>query len=165
MAEYQAKTVDNKCIFCEIIAKRIDAGIYWENDEFMAFLATFPSTEGFSCVVPKTHFGSDVLKMPDDVLQRFILTVKEVSSVIENYYADVGRVGLMMEGTGIDHAHIKLMPLHGTEHLKRGEWKQALSTSEVWFDTYKGYITSQDGPDVPLEKLKELAEKIKNSKQ
>jgi diadenosine tetraphosphate (Ap4A) HIT family hydrolase len=73
MAEYDAKTSDNKCIFCEIFAGRIDAGIFWEDEEFMAFLTTYPSTEGFSCVIPKNHFDSDVLKMPDDVLQRFIL--------------------------------------------------------------------------------------------
>ena len=163
MALYESKTAENKCIFCEIVARRLDAGVYWENDEFMAFLTTFPSTEGFTCVVPKAHYGSDVLKMPDDVLQRFIVASKKVAQVLENYYADVGRVGLMMEGTGIDHAHIKLMPLHGTENLKRGEWKQFLSGKEVWFDKYEGWISSNDGPNVDFSVLKELAGKIKES--
>jgi hypothetical protein len=79
------------------------------------------------------------------------------------HYEDVGRVGVMMEGLGIDHAHIKLMPLHGTDYLKRGEWKQFLSGKEFWFDKYEGWMTSGDGPDVPLEKLMELATKIKRS--
>ena len=162
MAQYAAKTIDNKCVFCEIVSGKIEAGIFWENDEFMAFLTTFPSTEGFSCVIPKKHFGSDVLKLPDDVLERFILAAKKVASILEGYYPDVGRVGLMMEGTGIDHAHIKLMPLHGTEHLKRGEWKQFLSGKEHWFDKYEGWISSADGPHVEVSKLKELAEKIKH---
>ena len=60
----------------------------------------------------KEHYGSDVLKMPDDVLQGFILS-KKVAGILENYFEDVGRVGLIMEGTGIDHAHIKLVPMHG----------------------------------------------------
>ena len=163
MAEYEAKTSDGKCIFCEIVAGRLKAGIFWENKEFVAFLTTYPSTEGFTVVIPKDHYGSDVLKMPDDILQRFILATKEVSSVLENYYEDVGRVGVIMEGLGIDHAHIKLIPLHGTEHLKRGEWKQFLSGKEFWFDKYEGWISSVDGPHVEPEKLWELAEKIKNS--
>jgi diadenosine tetraphosphate (Ap4A) HIT family hydrolase len=163
MAEYESKTSDGKCIFCEIVSGRLKAGIFWENKEFVAFLTTYPSTEGFTVVIPKDHYGSDVLKMPDDMLQQFILATKEVSSVLESYYEDVGRVGVIMEGLGIDHAHIKLIPLHGTEHLKRGEWKQFLSGKEFWFDKYEGWISSADGPHVEPEKLWELAEKIKNS--
>ena len=68
-----------------------------------------------------------------------------------------------MEGTGIDHAHIKLVPMHGTENLKRGEWKQVLSGPEHWFDKYEGWISSAGGPMADREKLKELAEKIRKS--
>lgn len=139
MAEYEAKTQDNKCPFCEIAAGRIQTpGLFWQNDEFIAFLSIDPNTEGFSCVIPREHCGSDVLKMSDDVLQRFIVASKKVAQVLENYFEDVGRVGLIMEGTGIDHAHIKLVPLHGTENLKRGEWQQFLSGKEFWFDKYEG---------------------------
>src|SRR3989304_3591357 len=120
MAKDETTTKDNKCIFCEISAGNIQtAGKFWEDEEFMAWLALYPNTKGFSCVIPKQHFGSDVLKMPDDVLQRFIIASKKVANILENYFDDVGRVGLMVEGTGIDHAHIKLVPLHGTENLKK----------------------------------------------
>jgi histidine triad (HIT) family protein len=54
--------------------------------EFMAFLSIDPNTEGFTCVIPKQHYGSDVLKMPDDVLQRFIIASKEVALVLENHF-------------------------------------------------------------------------------
>jgi diadenosine tetraphosphate (Ap4A) HIT family hydrolase len=136
---------------------------FWEDSEFMAFLSIDPNTEGFSCVIPKKHFASDVLKMPEDVLGRFILAAKKVSQVLENYYADVGRVGLIMEGTGIDHAHIKLVPMHGTQNLKEGKWQQFLSNQEQWFPKYEGWISSAGGPIADREKLKELAEKIKKS--
>ncbi len=166
MTQYEAKTKDNKCIFCEIAANRLETpGIFWEDEEFMAFLSTHPNTEGFTCVIPKTHFGSDVLKMPDEVLQRFIVTSKHVASILENAFEDVGRVGLIMEGTGIDHAHTKLIPLHETENLKQGEWKQVLSGKEFWFDKYDGWICSADGPKAPAEKLKKLAERIKKSQK
>lgn len=165
MATYEAKTTDNKCIFCEIVAGRIPASSFWEDDEFLAFLSIDPNTEGFSCVIPKAHYGSDVLKMPDDILQRFVLAGKKVSAVLESYYSDVGRTGLIMEGTGIDHAHIKLVPMHGTEHMKRGEWKQFLSGQEHWFDKYEGWISSAGGPVADREKLKDLAYKLKSSQK
>ena len=164
MATYDATTNENKCIFCEIAVGRFQTpGIFWEDDQFMAFLSIDPNTEGFSCVIPKEHHGSDVMKMSDEILQKFIITAKHVAGILEHYFPDVGRVGVMMEGTGIDHAHIKLFPMHGTEELKRGEWKQYLSEKEFWFDTYEGWICSGGGPIANMDKLKELAQNIKKS--
>ncbi|MCC6198635.1 HIT family protein [Candidatus Nomurabacteria bacterium] len=136
-------------------------GIFWEDDAFMAFLSIDPNTEGFSCVIPKAHFGSDILKMEDAALQQFILAAKKVAAILEGYFDDVGRVGFIMEGTGIDHAHIKLVPMHGTEHMKKGEWKQMLSGQEFWFEKYKGWISSGGGPMANPENLKTLAENLK----
>lgn len=164
MANYDSNTKENKCIFCEIAAGRFSTpGIFWENQEFMAFLSIDPNTEGFSCVIPKEHFGSDIMKMPDDVLGRFVLATKKVTQILENYFPDVGRVGVIMEGTGINHAHMKLFPMHGTEYMKRGEWKQILSGKEFWFDKYEGWISSGSGPMADMDKLAELAEGIKKS--
>lgn len=166
MAKYEAETPDKKCVFCEIASGRFTTpGIYWQDEEFMAFLSIDPNTDGFSCVIPKKHYGSDVMKMPDDVLQRFILAAKKVSQILENHFEDVGRVGILMEGTGLDHAHIKLMPLHGTGFMKRGEWRQILSGKNFWFDKYEGWICSGGGPKADSEKLKSLAESLKKSQE
>lgn len=163
MATYDALTPDKKCIFCEIVSGRIQTpGLFWQNDEFMAFLSIDPNTEGFTCVIPKIHFGSDVLKMPDAELSRFILASKTVANILERYFADVGRVGVIMEGTGIDHAHIKLVPMHGTEHMKRGEWKQILSGKEFWFPKYEGWISSGGGPKADAQQLEALAKALKS---
>jgi diadenosine tetraphosphate (Ap4A) HIT family hydrolase len=162
MANYDPASENNDCIFCEIVAGRMTTpGVFWEDDDFMAWLAIDPNTPGFSCVIPKKHFGSDVLHLPDDVLRSFIIAAKQVAGILEGYFDDVGRVGLVMEGTGIDHAHIKLVPMHGTEHLKRGEWKQIPSGKEFWFDTYKGWISSGGGPMADPNALRDLAENIR----
>lgn len=162
MTSYDPQTTENKCPFCEIAAGRLQTpGIFWEDDEFMAFLAIDPNTEGFTCVIPKAHYGSDVLKMPDDILQRFVLASKKVAQVLEDHFEDVGRVGLMMEGTGIDHAHIKLAPMHGTENLKQGIWQQFLSGKEFWFPKYEGWLSSGSGPKADPEELRRLAEGLR----
>lgn len=163
MGTYEARTAEDTCPFCEIGAGTQQTASYWEDDEFIAFLSIDPNTQGFSCVIPKQHYGSDVLKMPDDVLQRFIVAAKKVALILESHYSDVGRVGLIMEGTGIDHAHIKLVPMHGTEHLKAGEWRQHLSNQEHWFDTYEGWISSAGGPNADRAQLAALAEELKKA--
>lgn len=120
--------------------------------------------QGFTVIIPKKHFPSDVLRMPNNELKEFIIVAKKVAKLLEKSFSDVGRVGLIMEGTGIDHAHIKLIPMHGTEYMKKGEWKQILSGKEDFFPNYPGYIVSHDGPKANFEKLEELAKKIKKNK-
>lgn len=164
MAIYEARTKNNKCVFCEIVSGNLKTpGVFWEDNEFIAFLSIDPNTLGMSCVIPKEHFGSDVLKLPNDVLQRFVIASKNVAAILEKHFTDVGRVGLIMEGTGIDHAHIKLVPFHGTENLKRGEWKQVLSGKNFWFEKYEGWISSGSGPMADPEELRRLAEQIRSA--
>lgn len=164
MAEYKSSTERGECIFCKIATGKLkplgDATIF-EDENYLAWLSPFPNTLGATIVIPKNHFASDVLAMPDVELQNFILAAKKVSKLLEGHFADVGRIGLVMEGTGIDHAHIKLFPMHGTEHMKKGEWKQYHSRNDIFFDSYAGYISSNDGPQADFAKLKELAEKIR----
>lgn len=163
MAKYNSKTKDNKCVFCEIVAHNIPSCVIWEDKNYMAFLSIDPNTEGFSCVIPKKHFDSDIMKMPDSEISKLILASKKVAGVLENYFKDVGRVGVIMEGMGINHAHVKLSPMHGTGKLKSGTWTQAINKKDFWFDKYEGYISSAGGPMADMNKLKKLGEKIKNS--
>lgn len=162
MAEYKSSTEEGKCIFCEIANGRMSTpGIFWEDEKFMAFLSIFPSVKGFTVVIPKNHFYSDVLKMPDEELKEFIVVSKKVSNILLEYFDDVGRVGLIMEGTGVNHAHIKLIPMHGTGYMKKGIWKQNLSGEDIFYETYPGYLSSNDGLRVSDEKIKSLAERLR----
>jgi len=163
MARYETKDKQNKCIFCEIAKGNIPPlgnGKFWEDKKFMAFLSPFPNTEGFAIVLPKNHYDGDVLKMPDKDLSEFIIAAKKVSNILTKHFKDVGRIGLMMEGTGIDHAHIKLFPMHGTEHMKTGEFKQYQSNVGTFFEKYEGYISSHDGPKADESEIENLAKKL-----
>ena len=164
MAEYDLKTKEGKCIFCEIASGRIEPsgkGKFWENNKYLAWLSPFPNTLGFTVLIPKKHYGSDVLKMPDEELKEFIIEAKKVSNHLTNRLEDVGRVGLILEGTGIDHAHIKLVPLHGTEYMKKGEWRQVHSKVNYYFEKYEGFISSNDGPKADEKEIMSLAEKLR----
>ncbi|MBP9711446.1 MAG: HIT family protein [Candidatus Pacebacteria bacterium] len=138
-------------------------GKIYEDKKYMAWLSPFPNTEGFAVVIPKKHYDSDVLAMPDKELASFILVSKKVSNLLLKNFKDVGRVGLIMEGTGINHAHIKLVPMHGTAHMKKGIWKQYSSNKMDYYKKYEGYLASHDGPKADFKKLEKLANKILNS--
>ena len=166
MVKYKSSTNEGKCIFCEIAKgniKPMGEGIIYEDEKYLAWLSPFPNTEGFTVLITKEHYPSDVLEMPNQELKEFILVAKKISKLLTNYFKDVGRVGLIMEGTGVNHAHIKLFPMHGTEHIGKGEWKQYHSENDKYFKEYEGYISSHDGPKTDFNKLKKLAEKIRKS--
>jgi diadenosine tetraphosphate (Ap4A) HIT family hydrolase len=163
MAKYKPTTKDNKCVFCEIVKGKIPASIFWENKTHMAFLAIDPNTEGFSVIIPKKHFESNPLEIPDKTLGELVIVSKKVAKILENFYKDVGRVGIIIEGLGINHAHIKLIPMHGTKKLKNGGWQQFLSKHDAWFPSYEGYLSSAGGPLADFGELKILANKIKKS--
>jgi histidine triad (HIT) family protein len=162
MANYDPLTPEGTCIFCDFATKKkTAAGLFYETDTHMAFLTPWPNTEGFTVVIPKAHLNSDVLSLPDSDLTDLMLTGKKVSSMLQKAFPDVGRVGMMVEGMGIDHAHIKLIPLHGTDYLKK-EWKQMHGKCEgVYHETYKGYLISKEGPKVEDTVLATLAAKLK----
>lgn len=158
---HRSHNIEGDCVFCKIVSGEITTpGVFWENEKYMAFLSIFPNTKGFSVVIPKKHWASDVMALPDNELQQFILAAKTVSQILTNYFDDVGRVGVIMEGMGVDHAHIKLMPMHGTEYLKRGEWK-VCSSETKYFEKYDGFLCSNDGPKADEDEIKKLAEGLK----
>lgn len=152
------------CIFCRIVrGEEKTPGIFWEDEHHMAMLSIDPNTEGFSIVIPKDHYDSDILDMPDEALTLFILAAKKASHVLGRAFDDVGRIGLLMEGTGINHAHIKLSPMHHTPELKEGGFQHYPSGKEFWFDRYDGYISSGPGPMADPKHLTEVAQRIREA--
>jgi diadenosine tetraphosphate (Ap4A) HIT family hydrolase len=160
-AHYPSTDENGHCIFCQIVSGRITTpGVFWEDEEFMAFLSLWPNTEGFSVVIPKKHYHSDILALPDDVFTRLMSSAKQVASILQKHFDDAGRVGLIAEGTGVDHAHLKLYPMHGTAHLADNQWRQHPSMIETFYPIYPGYISSNEGPRAADEEIAALSKKL-----
>jgi len=147
--------MDN-CIFCQIISGELGCAKIWENEDFMAILDINPNTKGMTLVLSKKHYGPDVFDMPDDVYQKFMLAGKQVAKILEKGLG-VKRVVLVTEGMKINHAHIKLYPLHGISENIQDIWAK----EKIFFDKYEGYISTQLGLEFGISKLRSMAEEIK----
>jgi len=145
------------CVFCKIISGEYDSARIWEDGEFLAILDVQPNIKGMTLVMPKQHFDSYAFEMPDDVFERFLKAGKKVARLLDEKLK-VQRTALVMEGLGVNHAHLKLYPLHGLDE----EFKVIESTENVFFEKYEGYLTTQMGPKTDLSELKKLAEKIRS---
>jgi len=144
------------CIFCQIVKGKIPSHKVWENDEFLAILDICPNTKGMTLVMPKNHYDSYAFDMPDDVYQKFMQAGKEVAKLLDKKL-ETQRTALVMEGMGVNHAHLKLYPLHGLDE----KFSPLEAKEEKFFENYPGYLTTLLGPQADSDELKNLAEKIR----
>lgn len=97
-------------IFTKIINREIPAHIIYEDGETLAFLDIRPASDGHALVVPKQqvdHFDD----LDDDTYQAVMQTVKTVSQRIRNTL-NPQRVGLVVFGFDVPHAHVHVIPLY-----------------------------------------------------
>lgn len=128
------------CIFCKIVKNEIPSFKIWEDDKFLAILDINPSTKGMTLILPKEHYESDMLKVPEDVYQKLMLAGKKVAETLKRKLK-TRRIVLIMEGLGVNHAHIKLYPV---------------------YNEHESGISTALGPQADFEELKQLAEKLRN---
>ncbi|WFQ79047.1 HIT family protein [Xenorhabdus sp. SF857] len=149
----------SNCIFCEIVNRNSPAHIIWEDDNYMAFLSTYPNTLGFTVVIPKKHYGSYAFELSDDNLSGLIIASKKVAKLLDSTLDGVARTGLIFEGYGVDHVHSKLFPMHGTGN--NSSFKRISSNMNKYFYKYEGYISSHDSKRASDNDLSILAKKIR----
>ena len=147
----------DNCIFCKIIGGEIPSYKVYEDDEFIGILDVFPNTKGMTLVIPKNHYDSYAFDMPDDVYGRFLLAAKKLGKVIDEKLK-VERTALVMEGMGVNHAHIKLYPLHGLGP----EFRAIIPDGKKFFENYEGYLTTVMGPKADDAELKKIRDLFKN---
>ncbi len=144
------------CIFCKISRGDIPSFKLWENEEFFAILDLYPNTKGMTLVISKEHYDSYAFNMPDEVYLRFILAAKHVGKLLDEKLK-VSRTAMVIEGMGVNHAHIKLYPLHGVG----SDFKTMIPEGNVFFEKYQGFISTQLGPKADSAFLEELIEKFR----
>lgn len=128
-------------IFSRIISGEIPSYRVAEDDRFFAFLDIHPMHAGHTLVVPKQE--TDYLfDLDDALLADMMLFAKRVAKAIEKA-VECRRVGVMVIGLEVPHAHIHLIPIQqeGDMSLARKrvelteeEFKQIALRIEAAFD-------------------------------
>ncbi|MBB6173590.1 diadenosine tetraphosphate (Ap4A) HIT family hydrolase [Nocardiopsis mwathae] len=156
-------TAATTCVFCRIVTGDAPCHPIWEDDRYLAFLSIYPNTDGFSVVVTKAHRPSYVVDLDDEDFVGLHLAARETARRLDAAYPDVARTGIMYEGYGVDHAHAKLFPMHGTAGNQGENWRQVSSAVDTFFDSYAGYISSHDHLRADDQRLAETAKLIRSA--
>ncbi len=129
-------------IFHKIIKGEIPCHKVWEDDNHLAFLSIFPNTDGVTVVIPKKYEPSYFAEVADESLAALMVASKKVAKILEERLPDVGRVGLIFEGLGVNYLHAKLFPMHGVG--SEGRYQNTEQKQMVFYNKYPGYLSSHD---------------------
>ncbi len=103
------------CVFCKMVRKEILPEIVWEDDNYMAFLDQNPVKPGHTLLIPKKH--TDYLfDIEDKEYADLFMHAKTFSKILKKAF-NPKRVGLVVEGFGVPHAHIHLVPINNIGEL------------------------------------------------
>ncbi len=101
------------CIFCKL-AKESELKV-WENDTYTAFLDIHPIQTGHTLVIPKKHTDY-VFDIDDAEYCELMLNAKKVAAILKTKFHSK-KVGMIVEGFAIPHAHVHLVPINGVNEL------------------------------------------------
>ena len=102
-------------IFSKIAKGEIPSYKIAENDEFYAFLDINPLTRGHTLVVPKEEID-DFFDIENQKMSDMMLFAKQVALAIRQTIP-CKRVGLVVLGFDVPHAHIHLVPMQGMQDI------------------------------------------------
>lgn len=102
-------------IFTRIIKGEIPSVKILEDDRFYAFLDIRPINPGHALVVPKLETDS-LWDVPSEMLAGMLPFAQKVAKAIQAATA-CRRVGVLVAGFEVPHAHVHLVPIEGEGEL------------------------------------------------
>ena len=102
-------------IFTKILAGEIPAHKILENEKYFAFLDIRPVSPGHTLVIPKQEIDY-IFDMEDELLKGLVLFAKKVAQAIQKTIP-CKKVGIMVAGIEVPHAHIHLIPIQNVSDL------------------------------------------------
>lgn len=116
-------------VFTKIIRREIPAHIVYEDEKTIAFLTIAPVREGHALVIPKVQVDQ-YIDLPDSDYDALWRTVKKVAARIRDV-TDKERVGVVIKGIDVPHAHVHLIPFNPGEALKADVNPEVVSSEEL----------------------------------
>lgn len=115
-------------IFTKIIQGDIPSYKVAETEDYYAFLDIRPLVKGHVLAVPKMEVDY-MFDLPDDVLAGLMTFAKKVSKAIESVVT-CKRVGVLVVGTEVPHAHVHLIPFNKEKEMYLGNKPIAMEQEE-----------------------------------
>ncbi len=103
------------CVFCKISNGEIPSAKIFEDHEVFAFLDINPINPGHALIIPKKHVDS-IFDSEPELYSRLFSSARLLSAPIQRA-TGARRIGVVVEGFLVRHAHIHLVPINGGGEL------------------------------------------------
>lgn len=113
-------TVSSSCIFCAIVAGQAPASIIYEDAEMMAFMGIRPIHPGECMVIPRAHVDH-FTDLDDALAERILARALRIGRRMRQVFAPE-RVGMVVHGFGVPHAHLLIIPQHHPTDITSGRF-------------------------------------------
>lgn len=110
-------------LFTRIIKGEIPAHKILENDQYLAFLDIRPVNPGHTLVIPKQEIDY-IFDIEEELLKGLVVFSKKVAQGIKKAFP-CKRVGIMVAGIEVPHAHVHLIPINSVGDLNFARAKSA----------------------------------------
>ena len=118
-----------QCIFCDIVNDVKPSLKVWEDDNFLVILDIRPINPGHLLVIPKQHFD-DVFELPDPLYNGLFQVAKKIAPILKEA-TSAARVGMAVEGFGVPHVHLHIVPVNSGNELNPEKTKELPETELV----------------------------------
>ena len=111
------------CVFCKIAKGEIPSIKIWENEKYLAFLDVNPVKPGHTLLIPKKH-DAYIFDLNDSEYLEIMSVAKIIAKKLKDSL-NPPKVGMVIEGFGVEHIHIHLVPIDKSAELDPNKAKPA----------------------------------------
>lgn len=119
------------CIFCDIVAGRAPASFVHRDEVVSAFMTLHPTAPGECLVIPNEHVDH-FTDLSDAVATRIMTVAQSIGRRMRSSFP-LERVGYLVHGYGVAHAHFIIVPQQGPHHLTSDRFAR-VKGDQVIFD-------------------------------
>lgn len=109
---------DSGCVFCRIVAGEEPASVLFEDESVLALMNIRPIHPGEFMVIPKEHVDH-FCDLSDELACRIMVQAQRLSRNLRERLKPQ-RVGLVVHGYGVPHAHLVVVPQHAPDDITSG---------------------------------------------
>lgn len=105
----------SECIFCKIIEGKAESSKIYEDERILVFMNIRPVNKGEFLVIPKVHIDH-FTDLPDEIASHILITAQQISKKLLATLKPK-RVGYVVHGFGVAHAHLNVVPLNDSSDI------------------------------------------------
>jgi len=118
------------CVFCEIVARRAPASFVYQDELVSAFMTLQPTSPGECLIIPNAHIDH-FTDVPDAIAEHIIGVAQRIGRRMRQVFP-LERVGYLVHGYGVAHAHFIIVPQQGPHHLTSDRFVRVVDGQAVF---------------------------------